>query len=234
MKTEESEALLENRTASRMEEPSSPSLSLVGKLLRPGVQRKESISIVSGTGLANFGGHEVANLRMERSVGFLWRRNHSLNRAAMRVSPCTLVKPGLKCPRASTPNCSSRSCRHWQMLINEANSEQRVYLASGSTDLRKSIDGLAVLVQEVFQLSPFSPSLFVFCNRKRDKLKILEWDTNGFWLHYRRLERGCFQWPETMNIETVTVSRQQLRWLLDGLSIPQRQAHKKVSVRTVI
>lgn len=120
------------------------------------------------------------------------------------------------------------------MLINEANSEQRVYLASGSTDLRKSIDGLAVLVQEVFQLSPFSPSLFVFCNRKRDKLKILEWDTNGFWLHYRRLERGRFQWPEATNSETVTVSRQQLRWLLDGLSITQRQAHKRVTARTVI
>ena len=115
------------------------------------------------------------------------------------------------------------------MLINDANSEQRMYLASGSTDLRKSIEGLAVLVQEVFQLSSLSPCLFALCNRKRDKLKILEWDTNGFWLHH-----GGFQWPETMNNETVTVSRQQLRWLLDGLSITQRQAHKKITVRTVI
>ncbi|GIM46502.1 hypothetical protein DNHGIG_20510 [Collibacillus ludicampi] len=57
-------------------------------------------------------------------------------------------------------------------MLSEA-SVERVYLACGSTDLRKSIDGLAVLVKEEFELDPFSPCLFVFCNRKRDKLKIL-------------------------------------------------------------
>ncbi len=56
-------------------------------------------------------------------------------------------------------------------MINEASLE-RVYLACGCTDLRKAIDGLAVLVKEGFQLDPFSPCLFVFCNRKRDKLKM--------------------------------------------------------------
>lgn len=70
---------------------------------------------------------------------------------------------------------------------------ERVYLTCGSTDLRKSIDGLAVLVKEGFALDPFSPCLFVFCNRQRDKLKILQWDHNGFWLHYQRLEKGKFQ-----------------------------------------
>ncbi len=59
-----------------------------------------------------------------------------------------------------------------------------VYLALGATDLRKSIDGLAILVQESFNTDPFSRSLFVFCNRKKDKIKILEWDNNGFWLYY--------------------------------------------------
>src|SRR5690625_4749468 len=52
---------------------------------------------------------------------------------------------------------------------------KQVYLARGATDLRKSIDGLALIVKECFSLDPFSPCLFVFCNRKRDKLKILEW-----------------------------------------------------------
>ena len=61
--------------------------------------------------------------------------------------------------------------------------------------MRKSIDGLAALVKEGFDLDPFSSSYFVFCNRKRDKLKILRWDYNGFWLYYRRLEKGKFQWP---------------------------------------
>ncbi|MFZ0446286.1 MAG: IS66 family insertion sequence element accessory protein TnpB [Bacillus sp. (in: firmicutes)] len=78
-------------------------------------------------------------------------------------------------------------------------SVDRVYLARGSTDLRKSIDGLAILVKEGFDLDPFSSSLFVFCNRKRDKLKILHWDHNGFWLYYRRLERGTFHWPSEGN-----------------------------------
>ncbi|QQX25060.1 IS66 family insertion sequence element accessory protein TnpB [Heyndrickxia sporothermodurans] len=68
----------------------------------------------------------------------------------------------------------------------------RVYLAQGVTDLRKSIDGLAALVKEEFELDLFSSSLFVFCNRQRDKLKILQWDHNGFWLYYRRLREEIF------------------------------------------
>ena len=63
-----------------------------------------------------------------------------------------------------------------------------VYLAPGVTDMRKSIDGLALIVSEILDLDPFSQSLFVFCNRERNKLKILHWQTNGFWLYYRRLE----------------------------------------------
>jgi transposase len=112
-------------------------------------------------------------------------------------------------------------------------SSHRVYLACGSTDLRKSIDGLAALVQEGFGLDPFSPCLFVFCNRERNKLKILYWEHNGFWLFYRRLERGTFQWP-TGSEGTITVSSRELRWLLDGLALTQRQAHPKVTAETVI
>lgn len=110
----------------------------------------------------------------------------------------------------------------------------RVYLARGITDLRKSIDGLAVLVREGFDLDPFSQCLFVFCNRQRDKLKILQWEHNGFWLHYRRLERGKFQWPAEGTAPTVKISRRELRWLLDGLSLTQRQAHAVVTARTVL
>lgn len=111
---------------------------------------------------------------------------------------------------------------------------ERVYLACGSTDLRKSIDGLSVLVKEGFELDPFSPCLFVFCNRKRDKLKILQWEHNGFWLHYRRLEKGKFQWPQKDGNGVATISRRELRWLLDGLPLNQRQAHPEVTARTVL
>ncbi|WP_211227435.1 IS66 family insertion sequence element accessory protein TnpB [Alicyclobacillus contaminans] len=109
-----------------------------------------------------------------------------------------------------------------------------MYLACGSTDLRKSIDGLAALVQESFQLDPFSPCMFVFCNRQRDKLKILYWQHNGFWLFYRRLERGRFEWPESTTDKTVVVSRRELNWLLDGLSLTQQKAHPKVNAQAVI
>ncbi len=64
-------------------------------------------------------------------------------------------------------------------MLNRADT---VYLALGKTDLRKSIDGLSIIVQETFKLDPFSKHFFVFCNRKKDKLKILEWAGDGFWL----------------------------------------------------
>ena len=119
-------------------------------------------------------------------------------------------------------------------MLNEVNVD-RVYLARGSTDMRKSIDGLAVLVQEVFELDPFSPNLFVFCNRKRDKMKILYWDKNGFWLYYRRLEKGQFQWPsDNHELTPLKITRRQLNWLLDGLSLEQKQAHPEVMARTII
>ena len=117
-------------------------------------------------------------------------------------------------------------------MISEISSRQ-VYLACGTTDLRKSIDGLAVLVKESFELNPFSPCLFVFCNWKRDKLKILQWEHNGFWLHYRRLERGKFEWPPA-DSEVVSISYREFRWLLDGLPLKQKQAHKAVKERTII
>lgn len=118
-------------------------------------------------------------------------------------------------------------------MLNRVPIDQ-VYLAAGSTDLRKSIDGLAVIVQEGFQLDPFSSSLFVFCNRKRDKLKILHWEHNGFWLYYRRLEKGLFQWPNTGEKQALAITHRQLNWLLDGLPLDQKGAHKKVSAKFVI
>lgn len=104
----------------------------------------------------------------------------------------------------------------------------------GPTDLRKSIDGLAILVTESFNLDPFSRSLFVFCNRKRDKIKILEWDVNGFWLHYKRLEKGVFKWPNNSDSKTLLVNEREFRWLLDGLSINQKGALSPVKERIII
>jgi len=115
-------------------------------------------------------------------------------------------------------------------MIDSTSSEQ-VYLALGPTDLRKSIDGLALLVQLSFKLDPFSSCLFVFCNRKKDKLKILHWEHR---LYYRRLERGKFSWPDYGANKVTVISKRELRWLLDGLPFKRQLGHKEVLARTII
>ncbi len=103
----------------------------------------------------------------------------------------------------------------------------KVYLALGPTDLRRSINGLSLMVSEVLEADPFSESWFVFCNRQRDKLKSLHWQGAGFWLHYRRLERGRFSWPEAgEQAVSLEITHRELRWLLDGLALEQPRAHR--------
>ena len=98
-----------------------------------------------------------------------------------------------------------------------------VYLACGYTDLRKGIDSLAYLVQHQFQLDPFSPALFLFCGRRADRFKALYWDENGFLLLYKRFESGALQWPRTKE-QVMQLTRQQYRWLLEGLQVDQAKA----------
>ena len=109
----------------------------------------------------------------------------------------------------------------------------QVYLAIGATDMRKSINGLSILVEDQLDLDPFSGHLFAFCNRKRSIVKILYWNHNGFCLWHKRLEKDRFQWPESRE-EVVSVSRRELNWLLDGLTIYQRKAHKELHYSAVL
>jgi transposase len=94
--------------------------------------------------------------------------------------------------------------------------------------MRKSIDGLATLVLSKFQLDPHQPALFLFCGRRKDRIKGLLWDETGFLLLYKRLENGQYQWPDTPE-DLLEISEQQLRWLTEGLSISQPKAVQKVS-----
>ena len=98
---------------------------------------------------------------------------------------------------------------------------QSVYIAPGPTDLRKSVDGLALIVQDSF------------CNRDRTRLKILHWEYNGFWLYYRRLERGKFNWPQTES-EVFKVDLSELKWLLDGFELRCGKRHQEVKERQLI
>ena len=100
-----------------------------------------------------------------------------------------------------------------------------IYIVCGHTDMRKSIDGLAALVQQQFQLDLFASSAFLFCGRRRDRMKVLLWEDDGFLLLYKRLEDGKFSWPH--NEQDIT--REQFIWLTQGLSIDQPKAIRLVS-----
>ena len=92
----------------------------------------------------------------------------------------------------------------------------------------ESIDGLASLVQQQFDLDPFTNTLFLFCGRRRDRIKALYWEGNGFILLYKRLESGSFQWPRKES-EARALTSQQYRWLMEGLSVDQPKAHRAVT-----
>lgn len=101
----------------------------------------------------------------------------------------------------------------------------RVYLATGVTDMRKSISGLSILVGNHLEMDPFSGHLFAFCNHRRNMIKILYWDHNGFCLWQKRLEKEHFPWPETV-AEVKEIQVRQLRWLLDGLDLNRTKGHR--------
>lgn len=108
-----------------------------------------------------------------------------------------------------------------------------IYIVCGHTDMRKSIDGLAAIVQEQFELDLFSDSLFLFCGRHRNRLKALLWEEDGFILLYKRLENGRFNWPRNED-EVRSLTHEQFVWLMQGLSIDQPKAIKKVEGRVDI
>ena len=100
----------------------------------------------------------------------------------------------------------------------------RVFLLPGPTDMRKSFNGLFSLASHQLDQDPLSGHLFVFCNRNRDRLKILFWDGSGLWVCAKRLERGRFGWPANAE-EIKPVSTQDLTLLLDGVDL--KATHKK-------
>ena len=117
-----------------------------------------------------------------------------------------------------------------------------VYLCCGYTDMRKSINGLMTLVKESFNLDPFDKALFVFCNQRRNRLKILEWDDDGFWLYFKRLEKGHFRWPglpgqtdnestnqvQSVETSTMTLTTYELSVLLNGVRIELKLKRNEV------
>ena len=100
--------------------------------------------------------------------------------------------------------------------------ETQIYLACGATDMRKSINGLCAIVQGNFELDPFEKACFVFCNRQRNRLKILAWAENGFWIYFNRLEKGHFKWPESGESQTLTLNYEELNLLIRSPGVEQK------------
>jgi transposase len=101
----------------------------------------------------------------------------------------------------------------------------RVFLAVGATDMRKSINGLCLWVQMQMELDPFAGHLFAFCSRRRNMVKILYWDRNGFCLWQKRLERHRFVWPESAQ-QVLSLDGCQLNWLLEGADLRHYHRHE--------
>jgi len=108
-----------------------------------------------------------------------------------------------------------------------------IYLHRDPTDMRKSIDGLSVLVQEEMQKNPFSRALFLFCNRRRTHLKAFYWERSGFCVWFKRLEQEKFPWPKKDVSSVVTLTKQQLEWLLEGYQHWQMKPHEALDFEMV-
>lgn len=91
--------------------------------------------------------------------------------------------------------------------------------------MRRSIDGLMAIVRDAYELDPYSNSLFMLCGKWCDRLKALHFDKDGFVLYYKHLDSGRFQWPRNPN-EVKNLTRQEFRWLMEGLSISRPKAIK--------
>lgn len=106
----------------------------------------------------------------------------------------------------------------------------RYYIACGYTDLRRGIDGLACIVREQYKTKLDDSSLFLFCGRRTDRIKALYWSGDGYLLLYKRLTNGRFNWPRS-EPELRSLDKQAFRWLMEGLSVEQPKAIRKIKMR---
>lgn len=118
-------------------------------------------------------------------------------------------------------------------MLGDISKADHVYIVCGYTDMRKSIDGLSMIVQQNYKLDPFSNSLFLFCGKSTTKMKALYWEGDGFVLLYKRLENGRFTWPRSRD-EALEITDQQFRWLMEGLNIIQPRQIRKSDKKRVI
>jgi transposase len=102
--------------------------------------------------------------------------------------------------------------------------ELRVYLHREAIDFRAGVNSLVMLVEQSMQLDPFARAVYAFCNRRRNRIKLLLYDRTGFWLLMKRLEADHFVWPRRQQA-VIELTTEQLHWLLDGIDIDAVRRH---------
>lgn len=102
----------------------------------------------------------------------------------------------------------------------------RVFVCTSPVDFRKQHDGLVAIVRGELESDPLDGSLFAFFNRRRDRIKLLLWDSNGFWLFYKRLERGTFERLRDVGSTRLEITRGELSMLLDGIDVEASKKRK--------
>ena len=108
-------------------------------------------------------------------------------------------------------------------MLSNLSGLSKLCLITGYTDMRLSINGLMSIIRDIYQLDPYANTLYLFCGRRGDRFKALYHDKTGFVLLYMRLDAGRIQWPRNAS-EARTITRQEYRWLMEGLSIDQPKA----------
>lgn len=112
-------------------------------------------------------------------------------------------------------------------MIN-INQFEKIFLFNGKVDFRWAIDGLAALIQEEMNLSPYQSALFIFIGRRKNKIKILYWDKTGFALWYKRLEKDRFPVPRNVPDKNITITEEQFLWFLQGYDLWKMHPHQEL------
>jgi len=108
-------------------------------------------------------------------------------------------------------------------MLGDLSGAQKIYIITGRTDMRKSFDGLMAIIRDTYKLDPFANAVYLFCGKKSSTIKALHFDKDGFVLLVKRLDSGRYKWPRNSE-EARLLTRQQFRWLMEGLSIDQPNA----------
>lgn len=114
-------------------------------------------------------------------------------------------------------------------MLGDLSRVQKIFMVTGYTDMRKSVNGLMGIIRDSYKLDPYSNCLFLFCGRRCDRIKALHFESDGFVLLYKILERdaGRFVWPRSAS-EARPLTKQEFKWLMEGLSIDQPKAIRQI------